>query len=44
MNWRETSERDRIIVALDCNADEAIVLGDKLAGHARWVKIGMTLY
>lgn len=44
MNWRETSERDRIIVALDCSADEAIVLGEELAGHARWVKIGMTLY
>ena len=44
MSWHEESERDRIIVALDCNADEAIVLGEKLAGHARWVKIGMTLY
>lgn len=44
MSWHEESERDRIIVALDCNADEAIVLGEKLAGHARWVKVGMTLY
>ena len=44
MTWREESERDRIIVALDCSADEAIVLGEKLAGHARWVKVGMTLY
>ena len=42
MTWRE--ESDRIIVALDCSADEAIVLGEKLAGHARWVKVGMTLY
>ena len=44
MKWNQTSERDRIMVALDCSADEAIVLGEKLAGHARWVKIGMTLY
>ena len=44
MDWRYESQADRIIVALDCSADEAIVLGEKLAGHARWVKIGMTLY
>ncbi len=44
MDWRHESKADRIIVALDCSADEAIVLGEKLAGHARWVKIGMTLY
>ena len=44
MEWKNESEASRIIVALDCSADEAIVLGEKLAGHARWVKIGMTLY
>lgn len=44
MSWQEESERDRIIVALDCNAAEAIALGEQLAGHARWVKVGMTLY
>lgn len=44
MDWKSTSQADRIIVALDCSADEAIVLGEKLAGHARWVKVGMTLY
>ena len=36
---------DRIIVALDCNAAwEAIVMADALAGRAKWVKVGMTLY
>lgn len=44
MTWKEEKQSDRIIIALDCAPDEAIVLGEKLAGHARWVKIGMTLY
>lgn len=44
MEWKDEAAANRIIVALDCSADEAIVLGEKLAGHARWVKIGMTLY
>ena len=35
---------DRIIVALDCDADEAIALGSALQGKVKWVKIGMTLY
>ena len=35
---------ERIIVALDCTRDEAVVLAEKLRGRARWVKIGMTLY
>ena len=36
--------RDRIMVALDCDRSEALALGDALSGHARWVKIGMTLF
>ena len=44
MEWKNEPAADRIIVALDCSPDEAVVLGEKLAGHARWVKIGMTLY
>ena len=36
--------RDRVIVALDCDAWEAIALADKLESHAKWLKIGMTLY
>ena len=36
---------DRIIVALDTGAAwEAIVMADALAGHAKWVKVGMMLY
>lgn len=31
-------------MALDCDAWEAIALADKLEGHAKWLKIGMTLY
>ena len=29
---------ERVIVALDCSADDAIALADKLAGKASWVK------
>lgn len=35
---------ERIIVALDCDRDEAMELAQQLSGKARWVKIGMTLY
>jgi orotidine-5'-phosphate decarboxylase len=38
------STKDRVIVALDCDADQARVLADMLTGHARWLKVGMTLY
>lgn len=36
--------RERIIVALDCDREEALKLADQLAGHASWVKVGMTLF
>ncbi len=36
--------RERIIVALDCGRDQALDLADTLCGHARWLKVGMTLY
>lgn len=35
---------ERVIVALDCEADKAIAIAYALAGEARWVKIGMTLF
>ncbi|NTU90169.1 MAG: orotidine-5'-phosphate decarboxylase, partial [Actinobacteria bacterium] len=38
------SARDSIIVALDCDVDEARHLAAELSGHARWLKVGMTLY
>lgn len=36
--------KERVIVALDCEADKAISIAYELAGEASWVKIGMTLY
>lgn len=36
--------RDRVIIALDCEADKALAIAYELAGEAKWVKIGMTLY
>ena len=44
MDWMDEQRKDRVIVALDCAGDEAIALGEQLAGQARWVKVGMTLY
>lgn len=43
-NFRMLRPSERVIVALDCGADEAVALADKLAGKASWVKVGMTLY
>lgn len=43
-DFQNIPARDRVIVALDCGADEAIALADSLAGKASWVKVGMTLY
>ena len=40
----ETAARDRIMVALDCDRDRAFELADLLAGHAAWLKVGMTLF
>lgn len=44
MDWKDEKKSDRIIVALDCEPYEAFDLGQVLAGHVRWVKVGMTLY
>ncbi len=43
-DFNEIPARDRIIVALDCSADQAMRLADQLMGKAKWIKIGMTLY
>ena len=40
----EADARERIMVALDCDRERALELGDLLSGRARWVKIGMTLF
>lgn len=36
--------RERVIVALDCDIDEAFDLTDQLQGKATWLKVGMTLF
>lgn len=40
----EDDARKRIMVALDCDASRATELAGFLAGKARWLKVGMTLY
>lgn len=40
----ENDARDRVIVAIDCDRDRALELADGLEGHARWLKVGMTLF
>ena len=35
--------RDRVMVALDCRSDEALRLASVLEGHAKWMKVGITL-
>ena len=36
--------QDRIIVALDLSEKDSIALAEKLQGHAKWMKVGMTLF
>lgn len=36
--------KDRVMVALDCSFDRALVLADALVGHVGGVKVGMTLF
>ncbi len=40
----DSAARDSIIVALDCDRERALELAQILEGHARWIKIGMTLF
>ena len=42
--WRGQSRKDRVIIALDCEADKALSIAYQLKDEAKWVKIGMTLY
>ncbi len=43
-SFNDIPRKDRIIIALDCEADKAISLAYTLSNEAKWVKIGMTLY
>ncbi len=44
MDWKNEERKDRVIIALDCEADKAISIAHQLKGEAKWVKVGMTLY
>lgn len=43
-DYRELEPEERVVVALDMEANEALALAAALQGEARWVKIGMTLF
>ena len=43
-SWQNKEKKDRIIVALDLPATDAIAVAENLVGHAKWLKVGMTLY
>ena len=40
----EQEARERIIVALDYERERALEIAERLAGHAVWLKVGMTLF
>lgn len=40
----ELEPKDRLIVALDCGATEAVQLAHALRATVRWLKVGMTLF
>lgn len=44
LDFSSLPEQERIIVALDCGAEEALSLATSLQGRATWLKVGMTLY
>ncbi|MDR3053711.1 MAG: orotidine-5'-phosphate decarboxylase [Coriobacteriales bacterium] len=44
MNAGINAAAEKIIVALDCSPEQARLLAAQLAGHASWLKVGMTLF
>lgn len=44
LDFNSVPREDRVIVALDCDRSRALELADMLAGKAKWLKIGMTLF
>ena len=42
--YQQIKPEERVIIALDMQAEEALALARQLQGEARWVKIGMTLF
>ena len=43
LNFNSEPRSDRVIVAFDCDKKRAFELADMLSGHAKWVKVGMTI-
>lgn len=43
-SFRQLEPAERVIIALDMEAESALALARQLQGEARWVKIGMTLF
>ena len=43
-SFNKLPPEERLIVALDCAADEALEIAVSLQGRARWMKVGMTLF
>ncbi len=44
LDFVQVPQKDRIIVALDCDMSQALDLAEALQGQASWLKVGMTLY
>ena len=44
LDFNSVPREDRVIVALDCDRSRALELADILAGKAKWLKVGMTLF
>ena len=44
LDFNSVPRKDRVIVALDCDRSRALELADILAGKAKWLKVGMTLF
>ena len=43
-SFEKIPARERVIVALDCDIEEAFDLADQLQDKASWMKVGMTLF
>ncbi len=44
VDFNSIPPRERIIVAIDCDREEAIDIAQSLKGTATWLKVGMTLF
>lgn len=42
--FRDIPRKDRVILALDCDLDEAVRIATQVRGCVKWVKVGMTMF